>query len=334
MASTSSGAAADARYNIKLAGARPAIQTRAATLTVVVDNDGAMPGQAAFSVRRASAAVASLGDAGDASGKVTLSIGDPGTQAGAFMSIETPDASSGTWSERLRIGPQGADVPLTLTACNLVASRNATVFGTLRAARYDNLISSHLVQSPFVPPSATALSLAYHTLSNMIASTVRYGVMDPNSGEIPLWPDATNTSDRSVDMGLLNCTQLVVLNGGSVDATNYLNLVQDYTNDASHIIPASAYALNSAYTSLRNELADLASMNEAALRADAAAPGVCYRWYAFADGRTLASISNDGVFTAHGGFSNLPVAGEAKQGIVRLSSSLRLEASNVAATAM
>jgi hypothetical protein len=191
------------------------------------------------------------------------------------------------------------DVPHHMTA------RTLSVYGDLQAERYNNLVTSFKSTNPFVPPSAAALGLAYRTLSNMIVSVSNTGGIGPVGPVGPIEPvqitELSNGYDYSqpaeFEVSSISTGTLHVAETGFVDATRYLNLALDWKLTAAQDLPASAYALHGAYSELSNAISGV--LNTSAN----------VEWRSRTTGDLLATIdANTGVFTAAGGYSNLPIA--------------------------
>lgn len=171
-------------------------------------------------------------------------------------------------------------------------------------------------------------------------------------------------TDRVTEVGPLSCTDLMVVAGGSVDAFSFCNLVQDCVIDASTSMPPSAYAVHSAIVNTSN----IATCNVQVTNSNF----FKWLWYQSSNDsqqslflsnvisfdsnssnviwsapysnpainsngeivRELFTVSSDGVVTASGGYSNLPIAtDQGRSGIVLgLSTSIIDTRSNYAAT--
>ena len=192
------------------------------------------------------------------------------------------------------------------------------VSGTLSAARYANLVPSFAFTNPFVPPSASALRLTYETLSNMIvAATGRSNLAEllgsNGNGSIPSAPffDAAGLgSNVAVDFAALNCVALTVVEGGYVNAASFCNLVDDYVNVATRMLPPSSFALHQAYCELSNAAYGLyASADGFAWWATPAAASSGAASNAAIAAAPLARLDSNGVFWPSGGYGALPVPG-------------------------
>eukprot|EP00798_Chlamydomonas_sp_ICE-L_P031005 gene31005-biopygen5603 len=200
----------------------------------------------------------------------------------------------------------------------------------IRGQRYENLVHTHTMPSSSIPPSATALYIAYRSLSNMIATVAAGG----GSNDLVLDVDYSNPYDialtggydEGVDIGYLRCGDLFV--AGSIFATQYSNLVRDFKNIPAASIPPSASALLDAYNELSNAIANNTNMSSSSNN---------FLWLGTnEDGGQvveLASIANDtGTFTALA-YSNLPVATETTAGIVQIVTDVSNRRTDAAASA-
>jgi hypothetical protein len=206
-------------------------------------------------------------------------------------------------SNALAVKPDGTvDVPQRMTA------RNLAVYGDLQAERWQNLVASHTSTNPFVPPSAAALGTAYRTLSNMIvaASFAAGGI----SNVIDIFGTPTcNLADHflttspdepaDVEVNSVSTGTLRVAALGFIDAPRYLNLSLDWKLDATQSLPASAYSLQGAFSELSNMGRVVGGVYKSSETIE---------WRHATTDALLASLDvGTAVFTAAGGYSNLPI---------------------------
>jgi len=210
-------------------------------------------------------------------------------------------AASG--SNALTVQPDGTvDVPHRVTA------RNLAVYGDLQADRWQNLVASHTSTNPFVPPSAAALGTAYRTLSNMIvaASFAAGGISNiidifgtPSCNLADHFLTTSPDEPADVEVNSVSTGTLRVAALGFIDASRYLNLSLDWKLDATQSLPASAYSLHGAFTELSNMCRVVGGVYKCS---------DTIQWRHARTNALLASLDvGTAVFTAAGGYSNLPI---------------------------
>jgi len=226
----------------------------------------------------------------------------------------------GETSDQLGVQLRGMDAPRALhlvssSGCNAVqistngtvdiphdlTSRNLWVYGDVQAERYNNLIGSFKDSTnPFVPPSAAALTQAYRELSNMIvsASFAAGGIsniaLDTSSNLTTTFLTTAPDQEADIEVNSISTGTLRVAETGYIDATRYLNLATDWKLIAAQDVPASAYALQGAFA----ELSNMFRLSNAT-----------FEWRNSTTNAVLATLDpSTGVFTASGGYSNLPIS--------------------------
>ena len=177
--------------------------------------------------------------------------------------------------------------------------RNLTVYGDVEAERYNNLIGSFTSTNTFVPPSAAALGSAYRTLSNMIvsASFAAGGIsnieLDTTCNLVASFLTTSPDQQADIEVDSISTGTIRVAEAGYIDAKRYLNLAIDWKHIVANDIPASAYALSGAFA----ELSNMVTLSNA------------LEWRRHGTGEVLATLDPaTGVFTAIGGYGNLPIA--------------------------
>lgn len=149
----------------------------------------------------------------------------------------------------------------SIEAMRLTPSGGVRVPGVFQALAYSNLAPTHETSTPTVPPSARALNAAYLSLSNLITQQIADAASQPGT---LLAADAAGGGAQGGDQlpngvvaGPVVCSDLHVVDGGRIVATNYANLPADYAS-ASAVLPASALALRTAVSDLSNWIVDAA----------------------------------------------------------------------------
>lgn len=156
----------------------------------------------------------------------------------AHVALRTWSPDCNAHVTRLRLGPNGA-----------TAEGDFAVKGAVHAAVYANLVDDLSSTNGLVPPTAFALSRAFASLCNLIITRTPppdgRSNLDPSISSLPM--------DTTLAAGRVVCTGLNVVPGGSIVAGSYCNLVDDFRL-SKFGVPASAHALNTAYTQLSNAI--------------------------------------------------------------------------------
>lgn len=233
------------KVQMRMVGSAPVMVAESRQLSIVLDPSGAAPGNAVLNVRHGARSMLTVGDSGD--GGVDLSVGglDGSSNELVYMSFKTPSHEGAV--ERVRLSQAAMDVSV-----DGAFERNLTVYGCFNAASYINLVDSYASTSLVQPPTANALSSAYRALSNMVV-TYTNG-MNPGSNtptDIVLPEGFDPSAADAMVTGSLLCTNMFVSPNGSLTASSFCNLVQDFSL-TSLSMPPSANALNTAYLQLSN----------------------------------------------------------------------------------
>lgn len=240
------------KVQMRLVGSAPIVVAESRQLSFVLDPAGVAPGNASFTVRHGPSPMLSVADSGD--GGVDLSAGsvaDGGPsnqqQVPVYMSFRTPNRGTPSQVERLRLSEAALDVSVNGTFAG-----DLSVYGQLNVGSYVNLVDSYASASILQPPTANALACAYRSLSNMVVTYTNTSSQSTSSVSGAVLPDGFDpaAADAMVTGSLL-CTNLYVSPNGSLVASSFCNLAQDY-EATSLTVPPSANALNAAYLHLSN----------------------------------------------------------------------------------
>lgn len=146
----------------------------------------------------------------------------------------------------------------TVESMRLTTDGGVRVPGTFHATSYCNLVDNFDATTLTQPTSARALNQAFHTLSNLVVSHVA-SVISAGGTSTAMEALASSNDPYSSNLGVISgpivCTDLHVIDGGRVVATNYAGLGVDYLS-TSMIMPPSQFALYSAVTDMSNIVFD------------------------------------------------------------------------------